>query len=298
MCTGRTARCCELWTGLGGRCRRSGRGSHPCCCFRPMGIPSTQRTRHQQTPSPAHPQHSHSQHPSTATRLLTPRTSYNAHTCRMAHHGHLEMMSRLRHLAHRPRQVWTLYLATHYAVGSHQEPSSATRRSPTVINHDCSSTTRHYHPPPLTLTPTPTPTSSCLLQTARQPSPRKNGRVLPTPDSLSPSTSKHSPRLPPNFEPSHQLPPALPSRYSFPPHSPYRPGQYQQSECAPSERTRIGRAGTKLFQEDDDGTVPTSDELTSSSPLQPAFEPKMVLRNGASVDLISWCVSYRLSRIP
>ncbi|BEI84505.1 hypothetical protein CcaverHIS002_0411090 [Cutaneotrichosporon cavernicola] len=125
-------------------------------------------------------------------------------------------------------------------------------------------------------------------QTSRHPSPRKNGRVLPTPDSLSPSTSKHSPRLPPNFEPTHQLPPALPSRYSYPPQSPYRPGQYQQSECAPSERTRIGRAGTRLFQEDDDGNVPTSDDLASSSPLQPAFEPKMVLRNGASVDLISW----------
>lgn len=33
-----------------------------------------------------------------------------------------------------------------------------------------------------------------------------------------------------------------------------------------------------------------SDEPTSSSPLAPAFEAKMVLRNGASVDLISWCV--------
>jgi hypothetical protein len=36
-------------------------------------------------------------------------------------------------------------------------------------------------------------------------------------------------------------------------------------------------------------SVPKRNE-GGSSPLQPAFEAKMVLRNGASVDLISWYV--------
>ncbi|KAL1405256.1 Forkhead transcription factor [Vanrija albida] len=132
----------------------------------------------------------------------------------------------------------------------------------------------------------------------RQPSPRKGAasRVLPSPQSLSPR--KHSslspqdhpqPRLPPSFEPipASALAPAIPSRYGgvYTPHSPYRPGEYQRSECAPSERTRIVR---KLF-DDDEALAPTvKEELNGSSPLAPAFEAKMVLRNGASVDLISW----------
>lgn len=55
-----------------------------------------------------------------------------------------------------------------------------------------------------------------------------------------------------------------------------------------SDRTKIER---KLFEGDDDELlVPRGREDSGSSPLAPAFEAKMVLRNGASVDLISWYV--------
>lgn len=154
---------------------------------------------------------------------------------------------------------------------------------------------------PPTPTPLPLRTITSLdlspIVQSTQPSPRKNApaRVLPSPTSLSPSNKANTstePRLPPSFQPTpkSQLPPAVPSRYTgiYTPQSPYRPGEYQRSECAPSERTRIER---KLF-DDEDGNQTIKEEPVGSSPLAPAFEAKMVLRNGASVDLISWCVRY------
>lgn len=120
---------------------------------------------------------------------------------------------------------------------------------------------------------------------------------------MSPSRSSFQPtRLPPSFDPHHTS-----SRYPashHTPYSPYRPGEYGRSERGgiASERTKIER---KLFDDDD---IPMRksggkdrDELSvpkpkeGSSPLAPAFEAKMVLRNGASVDLISWYVVSYLS---
>lgn len=128
---------------------------------------------------------------------------------------------------------------------------------------------------------------------------------LPTPLSLSPTRSTssfQSHRLPPSFDPHHTS-----SRYPggtlhHTPFSPYRPGEYGRSERGlASERTKIER---KLF--DDESTladhkldtdrdesmllkqVTSKEGLEGSSPLAPAFEAKMVLRNGASIDLISW----------
>ncbi|KAL7424445.1 Forkhead transcription factor [Cryptotrichosporon argae] len=115
-------------------------------------------------------------------------------------------------------------------------------------------------------------------------SPRKvSSRLYPTPQSLSPAATSRSPaRLPPAFE----LPQGrYGSGHHHAPFSPYRPGEYQRSELAPSERTRIER---KLFDDDDDDLAPPRSSDLGSSPLAPAFEAKMVLRNGASIDLISW----------
>ncbi|WWC91982.1 uncharacterized protein L201_006936 [Kwoniella dendrophila CBS 6074] len=113
---------------------------------------------------------------------------------------------------------------------------------------------------------------------------------------------------------------------SYTPFSPYRPGEYGRSERGlASDRTKIER---KLFDDDDDEADDnetngnnyqdgsglekpqdilmnndkkqhsnrlmvnesrvTNNTKNGSSPLAPAFEAKMVLRNGASIDLISW----------
>jgi len=148
--------------------------------------------------------------------------------------------------------------------------------------------------------------------------------TLPTPLSISPSLSHLSSttKLPPAFADSH---PRTHARYpsSHTPFSPYRPGEYGRSERGiASERTKIRKVERRLF---DDGSstqysgergagqdgreskdeevttrakedelvvpklnVPGGKDVQGSSPLAPAFEAKMVLRNGASVDLISW----------
>ncbi|ORY22395.1 hypothetical protein BCR39DRAFT_562358 [Naematelia encephala] len=129
-------------------------------------------------------------------------------------------------------------------------------------------------------------------------SPRKSSStyasrpLLPTPLSMSPtkhtSSSFSTNRYPPSFQDLHSS-----SRYSAAsntPYSPYRPGEYGRSERGlASERTKIER---KLFDEEGDRdellVPPPKEENRGSSPLAPAFEAKMVLRNGASVDLISW----------
>ena len=117
-------------------------------------------------------------------------------------------------------------------------------------------------------------------------------RLLPTPLSTSPSRSTSSSynRFPPSFDHSQSLHHTS-SRYpaqQHTPYSPYRPGEYGRSERGlASDRTKIER---RLFQgnDDDDLLVPRGQDESGSSPLAPAFEAKMVLRNGASVDLISW----------
>ncbi|WVR09680.1 hypothetical protein IAU60_006755 [Kwoniella sp. DSM 27419] len=127
-------------------------------------------------------------------------------------------------------------------------------------------------------------------------------RLYPTPVSMSPSGSTtvtaapHVPlRFPPSFDPHHTSSRYPASAQQWTPYSPYRPGEYGRSERGlASERTKIER---KLFDEDDKAQEePEDDRLMvvdqakkeGSSPLGPAFEAKMVLRNGASVDLISW----------
>ncbi|KAK8853486.1 hypothetical protein IAR55_004193 [Kwoniella newhampshirensis] len=145
---------------------------------------------------------------------------------------------------------------------------------------------------------------------AGQPSPARTSprkisqpRIYPTPLSMSPSNSSTTTtvlRFPPSFDPHHTS-----SRYSlqqYTPYSPYRPGEYGRSERGlASDRTKIER---KLF-DDEEGVAEVDEEVDgdklmvidqqkkgkddqASSPLAPAFEAKMVLRNGASIDLISW----------
>ncbi|WVW86462.1 hypothetical protein I302_108510 [Kwoniella bestiolae CBS 10118] len=150
-------------------------------------------------------------------------------------------------------------------------------------------------------------------------------KLYPTPLSMSPSTSSSisisvstssnapngngigSLRFPPSFDPNHPSS----SRYhstTYTPYSPYRPGEYGRSERGlASERTKIER---KLFDDDEEENnndenkhtldeiqeetkqdklmVDTGNKKEGSSPLAPAFQAKMVLRNGASIDLISW----------
>ncbi|OWZ62456.1 hypothetical protein AYX15_05400 [Cryptococcus neoformans] len=122
--------------------------------------------------------------------------------------------------------------------------------------------------------------------TRTSPQKTSSSRFYPTPASMSPNTTSSSSTLnyPPSFDPHHTS-----SRYPltthFAPYSPYRPGEYGRSERGlASERTRIER---KLFADgqEEDGEVRKG---RGSSPLAPAFEAKMVLRNGASIDLISW----------
>jgi hypothetical protein len=100
---------------------------------------------------------------------------------------------------------------------------------------------------------------------------------------------------------------------------PYRPGEYGRLERgSTSDRTEL--VGRKLFDEEEEevdhhgegdeegyglqdeaeigdsasvsaakrGLAAPPPATRGSSPLAPAFEAKMVLRNGASVDLISW----------
>ncbi|ORX40492.1 hypothetical protein BD324DRAFT_610999 [Kockovaella imperatae] len=171
-------------------------------------------------------------------------------------------------------------------------------------------------PPPFPPTPTGDEVSSLLppvnmptkdqLQSSGHPvlraSPRKSSsstqqasRALPTPVSMSPTagstSSFHPPRLPPQFDNSPW------SRYTAQ-YSPYRPGEYGRNDhyaksgrSLASERTKIQRTlfeSSEDADEDGDHLMIKKKEDTGSSPLAPAFEAKMVLRNGASVDLISW----------
>lgn len=158
--------------------------------------------------------------------------------------------------------------------------------------------------PQIILQPSPTrvsPRKASSSTSSYQPHPSisTSTGALPTPLSMSPTTnSTHSftpHRLPPSFDPHHTS-----SRYpasQHTPFSPYRPGEYGRSERGlASERTKIER---KLFEaeEEDEGDgnedkdreelmVPSKGgREEGSSPLAPAFEAKMVLRNGASVDL-------------
>jgi len=109
------------------------------------------------------------------------------------------------------------------------------------------------------------------------------------PSSHSPSTS-YSSRFPPAFDANLHHTSSRYTAQQYTPYSPYRPGEYGRSERGlASERTKIER---KLFDQDGDQLlVPNGNGRDGgSSPLAPAFEAKMVLRNGASVDLISWYV--------
>lgn len=147
---------------------------------------------------------------------------------------------------------------------------------------------------------------SPVKTTTRRPSQTRN--TFPTPLSMSPSLPRSS-NSQTSLTGAHRLPPAFDhtshphSRYSssHTQFSPYRPGEYGRSERGiASERTKITKVERKLFDDDKSRSKEKveGEELNvpkvpkeGSSPLAPAFEAKMVLRNGASVDLISWCVA-------
>lgn len=91
---------------------------------------------------------------------------------------------------------------------------------------------------------------------------------------------------------------------AYTPRSPYRPGEYTRRSArtaAQSDRTRLGLE-RRLFSgsvsargrqdEGDDDEQEQEQEQPKrnrgSSPLQPPFEARLILRAGASVDLISW----------
>jgi len=144
---------------------------------------------------------------------------------------------------------------------------------------------------------------SPVKTTTRRPSQTRN--TFPTPLSMSPSLPRSS-NSQTSLTGAHRLPPAFDhtshphSRYSSSQtqFSPYRPGEYGRSERGiASERTKITKVERKLFDDEKSRSRETveGEELNvpkvpkeGSSPLAPAFEAKMVLRNGASVDLISW----------
>ncbi|WVQ83742.1 hypothetical protein IAT38_005886 [Cryptococcus sp. DSM 104549] len=157
-----------------------------------------------------------------------------------------------------------------HSVGQH----SPIRTSPRKTSHTSTSATSHLYPTPLSMSPN---TTSSI-------------------------TSLH---YPPSFETRHSRYPSHHSVHSVhshhTPYSPYRPGEYSRSERGlASERGKVER---KLFadgdeprdeeQEQDEDEDKLGGDLRGrreggSSPLAPAFEAKMVLRNGASIDLISW----------
>ena len=158
-----------------------------------------------------------------------------------------------------------------------------TRQSPRKPSH---STTNPSPPPPSTQT-----------QTAPPP------HLFPTPLSNSPSASStltNLHRFPPQFDHppafSHAHTASISARTSsalYTPRSPYRPGEYARADRkydTASERTKIER---RLFGDDEDETGGEEEEEVpkrnrGSSPLQPAFEARLILRKGAPVDLISW----------
>ena len=132
-------------------------------------------------------------------------------------------------------------------------------------------------------------------------SPRKTStvttRLLATPVSNSPSktsTSSYT-HFPPAFDQAlHHTSSRYPAQ-QYTPYSPYRPGEYGRSErglTVASDRTKIERRLFEGEDNEDELLVPRAREDSGSSPLAPAFEAKMVLRNGASVDLISWYVDF------
>ncbi|KAK4689454.1 hypothetical protein P7C73_g668, partial [Tremellales sp. Uapishka_1] len=97
--------------------------------------------------------------------------------------------------------------------------------------------------------------------------------------SVAPSYMDYGYRFAPRYGP-----PALNT-----PFSPYTPGEYGRSERGLAGATKVER---KLF---DDEELPIDRErkgrqreMSGSSGLAPPFEAKMVLRNGASIDLVSW----------
>lgn len=88
----------------------------------------------------------------------------------------------------------------------------------------------------------------------------------------------------------------------YTPRSPYRPGEYGRRAETASERTKIER---RLFGDDQGVSQDALERIRreeeeqeeeeegwkrnrGSSPLQPAFEARLILRKGAPVDLISW----------
>ncbi|WVF67377.1 hypothetical protein IAT40_002132 [Kwoniella sp. CBS 6097] len=167
---------------------------------------------------------------------------------------------------------------------SHPSPTRTSPRKASSSNNN-NNTAHKLYPTPLSMSPT-------------------GSTSLSASTNLSGAGAGTGPlRFPPSFDPHHTS-----SRYpahsqSWTPYSPYRPGEYGRSERGlASERTKIER---KLFDDDErEEDVRGKDRGESqdrlmviesaskakegSSPLAPAFEAKMVLRNGASIDLISW----------
>ncbi|WVO17079.1 hypothetical protein L204_104766 [Cryptococcus depauperatus] len=155
-----------------------------------------------------------------------------------------------------------------------------------------SQSTNTFYPTPLSMSPSSLPPSAVSNQHSAT-------NVLPYPPSFDPHHTSSRYPLPSvtsrGLERSYGQ--ALGSRYS--PYGStqqvYRPGDYLRSANLVGERTGVER---RLFVEDEPNSPLQSpdltgfkegkDDKTGKEKLGTAFEAKMVLRNGASVDLISW----------
>ncbi|WVQ75693.1 hypothetical protein IAR50_005323 [Cryptococcus sp. DSM 104548] len=168
-------------------------------------------------------------------------------------------------------------------------PSTIQQHSPTRSPRKTSHS--RYYPTPLSMSPNANPTS---LNYPPSFDPHHTSSRFPSGASPHPSQGQghahsHSRSYSHSSSHSHRTAPPPPGPYSV--YSPYRPGEYGRSERGVMMGDRTGTGvERKLFGEGDEGQ---EEEVgwrghRASSPLAPAFEPKMVLRNGASIDLISW----------
>lgn len=188
------------------------------------------------------------------------------------------------------------------------QPTRQSPRKPLASNPNANNPSTS-HPAPNRMPPTPlsnSPSASSSYTLAPRYPPQFDASH---PSHLYPSALiSQRPPAPPSLSASTRISTAL-----YTPRSPYRPGEYgynrraadsQDRADTTSERTRIERrlfdddaivnkGGVDEWGRDDEFDVdmdpePEPKRNRGSSPLQPAFEARLILRKGAPVDLISW----------